>query len=143
MEKYLIEPMTLKLTVKHIEAARERHRFKLAGYVIMPEHVHMVLIPPDGMKLGYVMGEMKSRMAREYFSGTDSGRKDKNVFWQKRCYDHNCRSVAAVREKINYCHNNPVRRGLASQPGEYEWSSYRWYRGIEEVPLRIDAYDSR
>ncbi|UCG61305.1 MAG: transposase [Candidatus Zixiibacteriota bacterium] len=143
MEKYLVELPALELMVKHIDAAREQDRFKLAGYVIMPEHVHLVLIPPDGMKLGYVIGEMKSRMAREYFSSDMDGRKGENVFWQKRCYDHNCRSVASVREKINYCHNNPVRRGLVSVPGEYEWSSYNWYQGIEDVPLRIDDCDFR
>ena len=107
----------------------------------MPEHVHLVMLPPDGMKLGLVIREIKSKMAREYFASrakTDSGAR---VFWQKRCYDHNCRTPESTREKINYCHTNPVKRGLAAEPGGYPWSSDNWYRGVTNVPLRMDRDD--
>ena len=110
----------------------------LMGYVIMPEHVHLVLLPPEKMKLGLVIREIKSKMAREYFALVRNDIMGTRIFWQKRCYDHNCRSAASVREKINYCHNNPVRRGLVSDPADYEWSSYNWYKGETDVPLAMD-----
>ena len=70
--RYLSDPRARELLIKHIDEARKKHGFKLLGYVIMPEHVHLVLLPPDGMKLGSVIREIKSKMAREYFALTMS-----------------------------------------------------------------------
>ena len=65
----------------------------------------------------------------------------KRSVWNRRCYDHNCRDRDSVIEKINYCHNNPVKRGPVSEPGQWEWSSYRWYMGCRDVPLAIDDFE--
>ena len=140
LENYLDDLRAVELTVKYIDAVRSKQDLRLLGYVIMPEHVHLVLLPPDGTKLGLVIREIKSRMAREYFSKHSPTASGKRVFWQRRCYDHNCRTVESVTEKINYCHNNPVRRGLVAGPGDYEWSSHNWYQGKRDVPLAMDVY---
>lgn len=135
----LNNPRAIEILIRYIARVRDKHKFKLFGYVIMPEHVHLVLHPPDDMKLGLVIREIKSRSAREYFKGLSIGRPDaKRVFWQRRCYDHNCRTSQSVLEKIEYCHNNPVKRGLVEHPGEWKWSSYNWYHGRDEIPLRMD-----
>ena len=146
----LLESGVPELLIDHLQSVRTRHEIKFFGYVIMPEHVHLVLLPPGGTKLGLVIREIKSKMAREYFakmgapqlvlnesgapqlavgnsrpcklfSGCPQLPEDpsarvvgnsetaQHVFWQKRCYDHNCRSAATVREKIDYCHMNPVK----------------------------------
>jgi len=105
----------------------------------MPEHVHLVLFPSEGMKLGLVIREIKSRSAKRFFEGSGIGPPGaKRVFWQRRCYDHNCRSVETVRQKVRYCHKNPVTRGLVTSPSDWEWSSYNWYHGVANVPLRMD-----
>ena len=132
------------LFIEHLDAARKKHRFQLLGYVVMPDHVHLVLYPPDGMKLGLVVREIKSKTAREHFAqamGPIQGgaAKAKRVFWNRRCYDHNCRTPETTLEKINYCHMNPVKSGLVGEPGEWEWSSYNWYVGDRDVPIRIDT----
>ncbi len=138
MGEYLLDSLSRELLVKYLREARTKHLFKLMAYVIMPEHVHLVMWPPDGMKLGLVIGEIKSKMAREYFAFTMPDIQGTRVFWQKRCYDHNCRTPETVREKIEYCHNNSVRRGLVQEPGDFEWSSYNWYQGMRNVPLDMD-----
>jgi len=63
------------------------------------------------------------------------------AFWQPRCYDHNCRSEKIALEKINYCHNNPVKRGLAKEPGDWRWLRYNWYIGKRDVPVMIDEFE--
>lgn len=131
-------PEACRLLLKHVKEVREKHHFKLISYVIMPDHVHLVLWPPDGMKLGLVVGEIKSKFARDYFSTIATGIPEPRVFWEKRCYDHNCRSSQTTCEKINYCHNNPVRRKLVESPEDYIWSSFNWYQGKENVPLQLD-----
>jgi len=129
----------MEILVAELDRARSKHGFKIIGYVLMPDHVHLVLLPPGGMKLGLVIGEIKSRSAKEYFAASNIAPSGATrVFWQKRCFDYNCRTVERVREKVRYCHNNPVTRGLVKCPADWEWSSYNWYRGRRDVPLAID-----
>ena len=121
-----------------LNEARDNHKFKIFGYVIMPTHVHLILYPPDGMKLGLVIGEIKSRFARHILSKVKKSQDSIGVFWQKRCYDHNCRTPETVIEKINYCHTDPVRSGIVQEQSQWKWSSYNWYNGEEDVPLIMD-----
>jgi putative transposase len=120
-------------------------------YVIMPEHVHLVMWPPEVMKLGMVVGEIKRHAAKEilnHLSKTDSQVLDqlivsrnsveRRVLWQRRCYDHNCRSEKSVWEKVEYCHQNPVKRGLVQDARDWIWSSSRWYDGDRDVSLQMD-----
>ncbi len=128
------------LLADDIDRARMKLGFRLLAFVFMPEHVHLVIWPPEGMKLGLVIGGIKARTARRFFAGTGVGSHGGvRVFWQRRCYDHNCRTPETTREKINYCHNNPVRRELVADPGKWRWSSYNAYRGVKDVPLTVDV----
>jgi putative transposase len=130
-----------EILVKYLHVVREKHQFKLFGYVIMPEHVHLVIYPPEGMKLGLVIREIKSRSTKEYFAESEVAPAGaQRVFWQRRCYDHNCRTPEATLEKIRYCHHNPVQRSLVSDPGKWKWSSYNWYQGEKNVPLKMDSF---
>ncbi|MDD3730786.1 MAG: transposase [candidate division Zixibacteria bacterium] len=101
--------MGKELFIKYLDSVRLKYGFQIYGYAVMPEHIHLVICPRQTMQLGLVIREIKSKMAREYFVqrglNTLEGH---HVFWQKRCYEHNCRSWESVIEKINYCHMNPV-----------------------------------
>jgi len=120
----------------------------------MPEHVHLVVLPPDDALLGIEIGRLKSLTAREMLPilRSQPGQKidklsivrngvKRPAFWQARCYDHNCRTPQTVREKIIYCHKNPVTRGLVDAPENWPWSSYRWYSGLDGVELEIDGIE--
>ena len=72
----------------------------------------------------------------------DRGGEIRLAFWQAQCYDHNCRTFETVKEKIMYCHKNPVARGLVTDPGDWIWSSYNWYEGQVDVPLAMDEIDT-
>ncbi len=129
---------------------RHKYNIKIYGYVIMPEHVHLVLHPPEGLKLGEIIGKLKGLASHEIAAkglkqiaeGKSIGRElivpPPGAFWQRRCYDHNCRLQKTIMEKIQYCHKNPVVRGLVETPGDYFWSSYNWYMGVEDVPIDMD-----
>jgi putative transposase len=131
-----------QIVVDELKSLRTKHGIKIHGYVLMPDHVHLVLHPPDGQELGRKIGELKSLAARRYFAGQglwpDA---ETRILWQRRCYDHNCRNTDSVIEKINYCHNNPVNKGLVTDPGEWRWSSFNWYQGREDCPLEIDSVE--
>ena len=66
---------------------------------------------------------------------------EKFAFWQRKYYDYNCRTKDIVLEKIDYCHNNPVVRGLVVNPKDWEWSSCRWYLGNDDVLIKMDKFE--
>ncbi|MCH7879630.1 MAG: transposase [candidate division Zixibacteria bacterium] len=148
----LTDPERIRILLEELDNSRRKHGLLIYGYVVMPEHFHLVCLPPDDLKLGAVIGEIKSKTARRIFkmireSGSHIPQalnivKDgllRPAFWQPRCYDHNCRTTDTTLEKINYCHNNPVKRGLASTPEDWPWSSAAWYAGDRDVPFVIDT----
>ena len=152
--KLLKSGLELSIVSSHINRLREKLGFRIHGFVLMPEHVHLVVTPPKDSKLGVEIGRMKARSAMEILSHwrsmehyipERSARKIHNagqpVFWHRRCYDHNCRSIETVREKIQYCHNNPVKRELVKEPRDWKYSSYNWYLGERDVPILIDPIE--
>ena len=150
-QKLLTAPSVIETFLEALSNARDIHKFRLLGYVIMPEHVHLVIHPQMETKLGPLIGEIKSKSAAKIITGNVISLPDiclkivdgkqKYSFWQPRCYDHNCRTPETVLEKINYCHNNPVRQGLATEPGDWRWSSYNWYVGKKDVAIEIDKFE--
>jgi len=141
-----------EIIITAIRRAREEKGFRLLGYVIMPEHGHLVMVPRLDSEVGDIIGEIKMQSATAILDLIKGGRQSasqsltvfrngikKSVFWQRRCYDHNCRSDKEVWETVSYCHNNPVKRGLVSSPEKWIWSSFRWYEGDSGVALEMDV----
>jgi len=148
----LTDSEDIRILLAWLDRVCVEREIRVLGYVIMLEHVHLVLHPPDESQVGRVVGEIKSRSARDIL-GRWKQRADRRLrkllkpgsssgyqFWQLRCYDHNCRTPETVLEKIEYCHKNPVNRDLASSMEGWRWSSYGWYHGAKDVALEIDGY---
>lgn len=142
------------IVLHHLGRLREDQKIKILAYVIMPDHVHLVLLPPDDVKLGRAIGQIKGRAAQEildYYRRNSLAIPDElctperdgyeHAIWQPRCYDRNIRTTEELRAAITYCHRNPVRRGLVPSPEQWQWSSYNWYCGHKVVPLTIDEID--
>ncbi len=139
--------------VNAIARIRSDAGLRVLGYVVMPEHVHAVVLPPLNGCLGNIVGEIKRLSAREilrYLRSIDSplirelevfrnGQK-RHVVWKRRCYDRNCRTTAEMWNAVRYCHDNPVRRGLVDSPTDWRWSSYRWYHDLPNIVLEMDEY---
>jgi putative transposase len=145
------------LFLKILERVRRRYRFVVLGYVVMPEHVHLLVSEPQretlstaiqALKLGVVRsmrcsGEMvaapRSRKTGETWGTHASGTPDR--FWQARFYDFNVFTERKRIEKLRYIHRNPVTRGLVSSPEQWRWSSFRWYQSGEAGPVQINFTD--
>jgi putative transposase len=148
----LLEDMNArKIIIAELARLRQDRNIKLIAYVIMPEHMHLVVLPPEGLKLGPAIGIFKTRTAHAIldFWRSDQQQRGRIVkresgdaaVWQRRCYDHNCRTPDTVLEKVRYCHNNPVTRRLVERPEDWPWSSCRWYLGHREGVLEIDGIE--
>ena len=168
------------LFVHILGEVRERYRFRLVGYVVMPDHIHLLMSEPEVGTPSVVMQVLKQRVSRRLrkrlefptlykpkggpprakggaptrqlrlWSEADGptlqrtkggppaakgGAPELPRFWQRRFYDFNVWSHKKRREKLDYMHSNPVKRGLVRRPQDWPWSSYAFYAG-EDPTLR-------
>ena len=63
---------------------------------------------------------------------------EKVHFWQRRYYDFNVWTERKRTEKLRYMHRNPVKRGLVTEPEQWKWSSFRYYRFGEPGTVRVN-----
>ena len=133
-QAFLAADRAKDLFVKAIEAARLRHRFDVWAYVIMPEHVHLVVCPrEDSYSISRILHALKRPMS---FSARRAGLRFGDHFWQPGGgYDRNLWKAATVHREIDYIHANPVRRGLCQSPEDCRYSSAGFWAGQEDVPL--------
>ena len=127
-----------------LEQVRRRYRFVVLGYVVMPEHVHMLIMEPERGTVASVMQVLKQRTALRMLGRRRPGQaslwEEEEHFWQKRYYDFNVWSEKKRVEKLNYMHQNPVRRRLVSSPELWAWSSYQAYAFGEPGPVRLNEW---
>ncbi|HUS91135.1 MAG TPA: transposase [Phycisphaerae bacterium] len=156
-QAFLRRHRTCHWVVDAIDAARAKRPFELWGFVIMPDHVHILLLPHQGVRISRILEAIKTpvarravawvrknapgfleRMAHHHADGSITHR-----FWQSGGgYDRSMRSVRDMHEKLEYLHYNPVRRGLVTQPEQWRWSSYRaWAEATDEpIPINRDSF---
>jgi REP-associated tyrosine transposase len=138
-----------------LERVRRSFRLQVYGYVVMPEHVHLLLSEPQregapfkpgfGLSGGVqsvsepqldtladALKSLKQGVARRLLGDADH-------FWQKRYYDFNIRNYPQFVEKLRYIHRNPVKRGLCERPEDWEWSSFRHYATGAEGRVEIES----
>lgn len=132
------------LFLKILEEVRQKYQFIVWGYVVMPEHFHLLISEPGKRTVATAMQVLKQRVSRR------CRRRKRRIeqmplweaempraFWQPRYYDFNVFSQRKHAEKLNYMHSNPVKRGLVESPELWRWSSYRMYRFGEPGPVKL------
>jgi len=110
---------------------RVRYEFAVLAYVVMPEHVHLLVSEPKTGTLDRAIQAVKLSVAR---------RRSTTPFWQARYYDFNVYSAAKHTEKVRYIHRNPVARGLVAKPEEWLWSSFRHYSTGIEGSVEVESF---
>lgn len=137
--------------VEVLDQVRSRFGFGLIGYVVMPEHVHLLISEPKKGTPSTVLQVLKQNSSRELRpKPTQSWSEAPSIastaptvnarhFWQRRFYDFNVWSWEKVREKLEYMHANPVERKLVEHPKEWPWSSWSHYEKGEEGLITIDS----
>ena len=135
------------LVLAQLERTRLRYQFAVVAYVVVPEHVHLLVSEPLRANLSAAIKAFKQGVSRRVRSS--HRRKDPRqaemfadsplprAFWQRRLYDFNVWTEKKRREKLRYIHRNPVTRGLVKRPEDWKWSSYRFYAFGEKGPVAI------
>ncbi len=145
--------------IEAMESMRKTQNVAIWAYVIMPEHVHLLVMPREKTyEMRRILAALKSpvsRAAKQFLLErgeqlwlerltTKHGRRETFRFWQPGGgFDCNLWSENPIENVIDYIHANPVRRGLVSRPTEWIWSSARASLGEKDVPLKIDQVDFR
>lgn len=120
-----------------LEQTRARHHARVYAYVLMPEHLHLLVNEPPRILLAQFLKALKQIASRKL-----RGAREK--FWQDRYHDSNIRGEKACSEVIRYIHRNPVKRGLVEKPEDWLWSSFRHYAtgivGTVEIESQRTAF---
>ena len=114
-----------------LERIRTRYAFVVAGYVVMPEHVHLLVGEPRVGTLDRAIQALKLSVSK---------RTKVHPFWQARYYDFNVWNPEKATEKLQYIHRNPVKRGLVARPEDWAWSSFRHYKTGDEGVVEIESH---
>lgn len=132
----------------HLEHCRQSRSLAIHAWVLMPEHVHMVVTPGPEDSISSVLRSIKEPMARKCLARWRKlaapvlthlvDAQDAAHFWQRGGgYDRNIISPDEMAEKTKYIHDNPIRRGLVKQATDWKSSSARWYAGERNCTVQI------
>src|SRR5882762_3429032 len=150
---FLGTPRARHRFVQILDQVRRRHRFLLIGYVVMPEHIHLLLSEPKQGNPSKVLQVLKQKVSRALRKRPKKSpaaqlqlpfarwKPGVPAFWQRRFYDFNVWSDKKLREKLDYMHRNPVQRKLVVHPKDWPWSSWSHYVKMGEGLIRIDAME--
>jgi putative transposase len=128
---YLGEATARELFERSLEAMRLRYGFVVSGYVVMPEHVHLLVSEPKQAILSKALQALKLSV---------SVQSRERPFWQPRYYDFNVNTEEKRVEKLRYMHRNPVKRSLVEKPEDWPWSSFRHYATGIEGTVEIESF---
>ncbi len=151
----VLQPDEVKaILIQVLDESRQRFNFEIWAYVVMLDHVHMLVFPREQVyDIDQVRQDIKKRSAFRAIALLRESRPDlieritlregskvRTRFWQDgKGYDRNVTSKKALKASIQYIHENPVRKGLCESPIDWYWSSARQFETGEEGPLRVDV----
>jgi putative transposase len=150
----LTRERTRRWVVETIQTVRLKQDVAVWGYVIMPEHVHLLVHPRRSTySMSAILAGLKrpvSEAAKAHLTATGQTAWLEKLtvrypgrtvfrFWEPGGgYDRNVQRDRSIPAILDYIHANPVRRELVETPTDWEWSSARFWDGRRDVPLRMD-----
>jgi putative transposase len=152
-QNFLFDETLCQWFLENLDSCRNCGMFKILSYVLMPNHVHLLIIPQnENYDIGKILSSIKIPITRKILFERHNFETDlipkmldnnssKTIyhFWQRGGgYDRNLFSKEAIWASINYMHSNPVKKGLVETPENWKWSSARFYAGMDDYVLRMD-----
>jgi putative transposase len=107
-KELLLEETICSLILEDLEFYRKKYEFGFHAYVIMPDHLHLLLSLKEKGNISKIMHDFKSHTAQEI----NKVLKSRGALWQEGFYDHIIRNEKDFRKRIDYIHKNPLSSGL-------------------------------
>jgi REP element-mobilizing transposase RayT len=130
----LVHDEDKRVVISALDFYRRRGQYKLYAFVVMSNHLHVIIQPAPGIRLGDIVRNLKAWTSRH-----NRCKLRGRPLWERRYDDSRIKSAAELREVIRYIHDNPVRAGIAETPEEHAWSSVHNYAGSENRAMEIDS----
>ncbi|HEV2351167.1 MAG TPA: transposase [Terriglobia bacterium] len=131
-------PDEYPLLIEVIREARQRLKFLLCGYVLMPNHGHALIYPAYPLTISKVLHDTKKIATLRLHAA----RRTHGPFWQHQFWDRVVRDAREFRQRLDYMHQNPVQAGLVKRPEQWRWSSYNNFAldrtTVAAGPIQID-----
>lgn len=123
----LFTPAERDLLCDCLATIQKQRQFQLAGFVAMPDHLHLLVLPAAEDTISALVQELKYLTSRK----VNAARHCSGTLWQKGFFDRFMRTGKEFSETLDYMHQNPIRKGLARRPGGWRWSSASAYAARE------------
>ena len=153
--KIFTRPSFVILIIDSLNYYRYQYSCKLIGYVIMPDHIHLLIWPREEKAVTDFMRDFKrftsGRIARQAkvenkkewmekfeLAGFETERAEYKV-WQDSFWEQSIYTEKFLTQKLDYIHLNPVRAGIVENTEAYPYSSYRNYYSNDNQLIEIDS----
>jgi len=130
-QPYLKDRAARDIFEQKFEAVRDKYGFFISAYVVMPNHVHLLISECPAALPGTCMQSLKIRVSKAL---------PESPFWNKRYFDVNVISEQQWVNAVSYIHRNPVKRGLVQRPEDWAWSSAKSYATLTSGVVRIESF---
>lgn len=130
---YLADSADKQAVLDALAFYRARGLFRLYGFVIMDNHIHVVIHPGEGVPYADVMDGFKTWTSRH------NSAKPRAQLWERRYDDNAILSHHELRQVLRYVHDNPVRAGIVTSAEGYPWSSVHNYLGNGKGLIQVDT----
>ena len=117
--KLLVVEIYVRIFLKTLYRYRREGRYSLHAFVVMPEHVHLLLTPANDVTIEKAVQLIKGAYSHEL--GGIIGRNQE--IWERGFTDHRVRNEQDFTHHLNYILCNPVERHIAADPAEYRYGS--------------------
>jgi len=120
--------------LRALRQAAARHAVALHAYVLLPDHLHLVVTPANAAGFSRFLRAVLAPVTRRHHA--QQGRAE--ALWEGRSRTVVVEEAQHGRELLRYVELNPVRAGLVTDPTEYPWTSLRHHVGLATEPGLTD-----
>lgn len=118
----LAEPEVKRLLLAQFSRTRKRFNLAVAGYVVLDDHVHLLLIMAESHELPAVLNDLRAGLQRAW-RASPYAQQDDAPFWERGLEIREVGERGEMRAYLDSIHYDPVRHGLVPRAADYPWSS--------------------
>ena len=133
-EKIFRDKKVIKIIIKDLEFYQKKFDFKLHGFVIMPNHLHLLVTPSEKGDISRIMHDFKSHTSQVINKNFNR----KKPLWQEGFYEHVIRDKFDFNRKMDYIHKNPLMAEIVKGLEDYRFSSFKNYYLEDESLIKVD-----